>query len=984
MEKACYYFKSLFALVIFSLMLPALSIAQTQTSPTDGIKENTPSVHAFTNATIVTAPGRTINNATLVIRNGVVEAVGRRVSVPADARVWDMEGKTLYPGFIDAYSDLGMKEPRVELDRGSVSWNPHLRSHLAAENEFDTEDDGSGDLRSLGFTNALSVPPLGLLKGSTAVMNTGSGNVADRVVRSNVTQSASFNRSWAFGFTYPTSDIGTIALMRQTFYDADWYNRAHQAYSNNPVGLQRPENNAVLAALREVVRAEQPIIFETGSDEEILRALRFTDEFDLSLWILGNGHEYKLTDVLSEHRTPLILPLAFPDTPDVDSPEDALNEDLSDLRHWYLAPENPARLADAGIQFSLTSYGLENKSHFLRNLRTAVKVGLNKETALAALTTNPASLLGLSQTHGSLEVGKKANIVVTDGDLFDDATKIIDLFVEGEYFSINRENEIDPKGTWQIVSTDGVIDGELIVSETRPGRLGGSITINGNEIDLMSASVHDQSRRFRADFSGSEIGLSGPVRITASLSNESFYGWAEITGQDRIEWSATRTASAEESEAREPKTLNRDLTLANIRPAMEYGRESLPEQPRNVLVRNATIWTMGPQGILENADLLVSDGKVVEVGTNLRAPRRTVEIDAQGKHVTPGLIDAHIHSGVDGVNEIGNAIVPEVRMGDVLNVNNIWMYRQLAGGLTAAHVMHGSANPIGGQNVHIKMRWGALSHDLKIDGAPRTVKFALGENPKRVGSDRYPETRMGTEQIIADRFQNARDYEARWAAWNENPAGIPPRKDLRLDALVDILNEDILVQSHSYRQDEILMLMRLAESYDFTIKAFHHGVEAYKVAPELAEHGAGAVVWSDWGGFKIEAYDNTNYNARLLHEAGVVTSLHSDNSQIASRMNWEAAKMVRVGVDPEVALSMVTSQTAKLLGIDDKVGSLEPGKDADFVIWNGDPLSTFTKAEQTWVDGRKYFDLEEDAEMRRAIENERAQLIRLILEDKND
>ncbi len=458
------------------------------------------------------------------------------------------------------------------------------------------------------------------------------------------------------------------------------------------------------------------------------------------------------------------------------------------------------------------------------------------------------------------------------------------------------------------------------------------------------------------------------------------FGWAEITGRERIEWNATRTESGEREEQEPRERLARDLELADIRPAMEYGREAIPDQPQHVMVRNATIWTMGDDGILENADLLVTDEQVAEVGFDLSAPSGAVVIDADGKHVTPGLIDAHLHSGVDGVNEIGNAIVPEVRMGDVLNINNIWMYRQLAGGLTTAHVMHGSANPIGGQNIHIKMKWGALSDGLKINDAPRTVKFALGENPKRVGTDRYPETRMGVEQLIADRFRMARDYEARWNEWEDTGEGLPPRRDLRLEAIVDILNEDILIQSHSYRQDEILALMRLAEEFDFTIKAFHHGVEAYKVAPELAEHGAGAVVWSDWGGFKIEAYDNTNYNARLLHEAGVVTSLHSDNSQIASRMNWEAAKMVRAGVDPEVAMSMITTSTAKLLGIDHRVGSLEPGKDADFVIWNGDPLSTFTKAEQTWIEGRKYFDLEEDAEIRRTIEQERAMLIERILE----
>jgi len=243
---------------------------------------------------------------------------------------------------------------------------------------------------------------------------------------------------------------------------------------------------------------------------------------------------------------------------------------------------------------------------------------------------------------------------------------------------------------------------------------------------------------------------------------------------------------------------------------------------------------------------------------------------------------------------------------------------------------------------------------------------------------------MGVEQIIADRFRMAEDYRSAREAWERDQAGIPPRRDLRLDALVDILEGNLDVHSHSYRQDEILMLMRLADDMGFRVASFHHSLEAFKVAPELAERGIGAVVWSDWGGFKIEAYDNTNYNARLLHEAGVVTSLHSDDSQIATRMNWEAAKLVRTGVDREVALSMVTSRTAELLGIQDRVGSLEPGKDADFVIWNGDPLSTMTIPEQTWVDGRRYFDIREDAELRRAVERERADLIRLIMEAGND
>ncbi len=958
-------------------------LAAQQTAQTDGMKDNTPSVHALTGATVVTAPGQAISNATLVIRDGVIEAVGRNVNIPADARVWEMNGKTIYPGFIDTYSNAGMQDPQIELERGDLSWNPQLRAQLRAVSEYSPDEDGSENLRSQGFTTAMSVPPIGIFRGETAVFSLNAKPVTERVVQPSVAQSVSLGRSFELGFGYPNSAMGIIALIRQTLYDADWHLRAHQAYRTNPEGLERPESNAALAALESTVQGEQPMLFEARNEEEILRSLRIADEFGLDPWIRGSGHEYQILDILSEKNVPLILPLAFPDAPDVESPESALNQNLSTLRHWYFAPLNPAKLDDAGISFSFSTAGLDNTSQFLANLRKAVKHGLDSETALAALTTRPASLLGIEATHGSLQAGKAANLVVAEGDLFESEARILDVWVDGDRFQVNSPTEVDMSGEWEITSAGGNIDGTLNLNETRPGRYAGTVTIDGEEIDIASSSSRDQARRFRVDFPGEELGYDGMVRLTASLSGDELIGWAEIHGVGRFDWSGQRVSGPEEDEIRQVNVTPRDLDIALLRPSMEYGRTAVPEEPRAVLVRNATIWTMGPQGVLDGADLLVRDGLIEEVGFDLRAPRNAVVIDAEGKHVTPGLIDAHLHSGVSGVNEVGNAIVPEVRLGDVLHINNIWMYRQLAGGLTTAHVMHGSANPIGGQNQHIKMRWGAISDDLKFEGAPRTVKFALGENVKRVGTDRYPETRMGTREIMADRFRMARDYQARWQEWEQNREGIPPRKDLRMEALVDILNEDILVQSHSYRQDEILMLMRLAEEFDFRIKAFHHGVEAYKVAPELAEHGAGAVVWSDWGAFKIEAYDNTVYNARLLHEAGVKTSLHSDNSQIAARMNWEAAKMVRAGMDPEDALSLVTINTAELLGIDDKVGSLEPGKDGDFVIWNGDPLSTLTKAEQTWIDGRKYFDLEEDAALRDAVEHERSELIQLILKEQS-
>ncbi len=441
------------------------------------MKDNTPAVHAFTNAIIYTHPGTVLQNATLVIRNGVIESVGTNVDLPADARVWNMEGKTIYPGFIDAYSDVGMKEPRVELDRGNLSWNPQLRAQLTADGEFDSENDGSEPLRSQGFTTALSVPPLGIFKGEAAVMSLGKGSVSDRVVRPGVAQGVSLTRSTEFGFSYPTSAIGAIAFIRQTLYDADWYARAHQVYNDNPAGLQRPESNAALAALEDAVHGNQPLLFETRSDEEILRTIRLKNEFNITPWIRGNGHEYKLLDVLADEEIPLIVPLNFPDTPDVNTPEDALNENLSTLRHWYLAPENPARLEESGIPFSLTADGLENPAQFLGNLREAVHAGLSPQTALAALTTNPASLLGIDAIHGSIESGKTANFIIADGDLFEDEIRILDVWIDGERFRITTENQTDPAGTWEIASADGSIEAILNVEETRPGSFSGAITI---------------------------------------------------------------------------------------------------------------------------------------------------------------------------------------------------------------------------------------------------------------------------------------------------------------------------------------------------------------------------------------------------------------------------------------------------------------------------------------------------------------------------
>lgn len=949
-----------------------------RTEPVTDLRNNATGFHALVGARVVTAPGQVLENATIVIRNGLITAVGRDVRPPAGARVWDLAGQTIYPGFIDAHADLGADAVPQGGDVGPTHWNPQVRAWYSTGATLKDDSTRRAGLRSLGFGTALVVPRQGLFRGKASVVNLGDFGARDRVLRADLVQAIGFQRSFALGGTYPNSTMGTIALMKQTFMDAEWYGRARAAWENGGRATLPPETSEALAALGGVVQGKQPVLFQTESEEEYLRAARLAADYKLVPWFRGNGYEYRLVDVLKGRKEPLIVPLNFPDAPDVSSPEAALNAPLASLRHWYLAPTNPAQLEKAGVSFAITSDGLSTMTDFLPNLRIAVARGLTPDKALAALTTVPATWLGIERTHGTIAVGKVANLVVSDGDLFKEEASIRDVWVQGTRYGVTRPPQIDPRGTWAITSDEANAPQATLRIEGPLNRIRGTIEVgSGRPIPLATARVIAETGRVEATFNGEPIGQEGTVLVTGSVRGDEFFGWMALPNGADPSYRGTRTETFEGPARGTVAAKVPAVDLPFIRPSMEYGRSAPPAQPAHVLVRNATVWTQGRQGKVENADLLVSAGKVVQVGKNLQAPRGAVEIDATGKHVTPGLIDPHTHGGVSSVNESGFAIVPEVQMGDVLTHNNIWFYRQLAGGLTTTMIKHGSANPIGGENVYVKLRWGSLPEDMKFQGAPRTVKFALGENPKR-NPNRYPDTRMGTQEIIRDHFRAARDYEAEWKRWEADKTGIPPRKDLRMEALLDILNQKLLISSHGYRADEFLALVRLAEEFGFRVQTLQHGVEAYKIASELQKSGVAAVVWSDWGAFKLESYDATMYNARLLMEAGVVTALHSDDNEISTRMNWEAGKLLRTGVDEIQALSTVTNQAAKAIAIDGRVGSLEPGKDADFVIWSGNPLSQFTRAEQTWVDGRRYFSLEEDAALRAEIERQRTQLIQAV------
>jgi imidazolonepropionase-like amidohydrolase len=411
-----------------------------------------------------------------------------------------------------------------------------------------------------------------------------------------------------------------------------------------------------------------------------------------------------------------------------------------------------------------------------------------------------------------------------------------------------------------------------------------------------------------------------------------------------------------------------------------------------VLVRNATLWTCGPRGVLEKADLLVKRGTIARVGRGIEAPSAAAIIDADGKHVTPGLIDAHNHSFIVGdVNEGTRNVSAEVRIQDVINSESVNMYRQLAGGLTVANQLHGSANAIGGQSCVVKLRYGEDPRGLKMKDAKPGIKFALGENPKQSNwggehPSRYPQTRSGVHQLIRERFLAARDYMEEWEEYERGSRRrIPPRRDLQLEAVAEILRGDRLIRSHAYRGDEMLMLMRLAEEFGFRVATFEHGLEGYKVADEIAVHGAGVSSFSDWWAYKFEVYDAIPHNGAILWDRGVVVSFNSDDSELARRLNLEAAKAVKYGgVPEEEALKFVTLNAARQLAIDHRVGSLEKGKDADFVIWSGHPLSTYSICEQTWIEGRKYFDREEDLAGREALAREREALLREVKKRKDE
>jgi imidazolonepropionase-like amidohydrolase len=415
---------------------------------------------------------------------------------------------------------------------------------------------------------------------------------------------------------------------------------------------------------------------------------------------------------------------------------------------------------------------------------------------------------------------------------------------------------------------------------------------------------------------------------------------------------------------------------------------ALAQDPGTILIRNGTILTI-THGTIEHGSILIRDGKIAAVGTDVAAPPGVKVIDATGQYVMPGIIDCHSHIAIDGnVNEGSISVSSMANIADVLNPEDVDIYRDLAGGVTTANVLHGSANPIGGQTVVIKLRWGKDARDLIFQGALPGIKFALGENPKRSGFQpppgvprRYPSTRMGVMDVIREAFTEARDYQRAWNEYHRRQAAgeaylIPPRRDLKLEPLVEVLEGKRLVHVHCYREDEIVQMMRVSEEFGFKVATFQHVLEGYKVADAIARYGAGASTFSDWWAYKMEAYDAIPYNAALMTQRGVVVSVNSDSAEEARHLNQEAAKCMKWGGLSETeALKLVTLNPAIQLHIADRVGSIEPGKDADLTLWDQHPLSVYAVVQKVLIDGQVYFDRQQDLARRPALAAEKNSLM---------
>jgi imidazolonepropionase-like amidohydrolase len=985
------------------LLLVCLSLVTTAqtTFPVNGVADPREHCYAFTHATIVKDGAATLTDATLVIRDGLIVGAGAGLAVPKDAVVIDCSGKFIYPSFIDLYSDYGM--PVAERERaggrtiadffrapaqiesatkGAYNWNQAIHPETDASRLFTADETRAKPLRDQGFGTVLSHVKDGISRGTGVVVTLTDENENFAVVKQHASAHYSLSKGTSTQ-SYPSSLMGSIALLRQTYIDGQWY-KTKPAHEGTNLSLQAWNEELSL-----------PQIFEGDDKWQDLHGDRIAKEFGAQYIIKAGENEYQRIADIAATKTSYIVPVNFPQAMDVEDPDNARFVSLADMKHWELAPTNPGAFEKAGINFCLTAADLRDTKQFLTNVRKAFDYGLSEAKALDALTKTPATMIGVYDKVGSLDAGKLANFLITTGPVFAEKTTIVENWVQGKRFDVKDDAWKDVKGQYNLVIT--TLDGSSH-TVTLDVKSNSSANIIGK--DTLTAKFNFDGKLVSLSFGGhADTARGGPpgnapggrrgggggrggasTHLSGAVNGETWNGNGTDSSGNLVIWTAAFAKAAAPDSTGANARNHRPSRLGKVLfPFDGYGWDSLPTQ-HDLLIKNATVWTNEKEGRLPNTDVLLKNGKIAKVGKNLDAGGATV-IDGTGKYLAPGIIDEHSHIAAFSINEGAQSVTSEVRIADNLNPEDISIYRILSGGVTSAHILHGSANTIGGQTQLIKLRWGQTDTALKFRNWDPFIKFALGENVKRTTStnnSRFPDTRMGVEEVLTDAFTRARDYEKQ-----RKMAPNVTRRDLELDALVEILEHKRFITCHSYVQSEITALLRVADKFGFKVNTFTHILEGYKVADKMKAQGSNASTFSDWWAYKIEVTDAMAYNATIMQRVGLNVCINSDDAEQARHLNQEAAKSVKYGgMSEEDAFKMVTLNPAIALHVADRVGSIKEGKDADVVLWSDNPLSIYAKAEKTIVDGIVYFDIDRDIQLRKTIAAERNRLIQKMIAEK--
>ncbi|MGA8854721.1 MAG: amidohydrolase family protein, partial [Christiangramia sp.] len=932
----------------------------------DGVKTRNTNYTVFKNAKIHVDPKTVIENGMFAFKEGKITAVGKSINIPENSIVVDLKGKEVYPSFIDLYTSFGIEKPKkiqghgmpqYDAIREGYYWNDHIRPDTDAISHFQFDSKEVEKFHKAGFGVVNSHVPDGIIRGSgMLVALTPEVSEGERIINERSGQYLSFDKSVLSRQSYPTSIMGTTALLRQVYLDADWY--ANGNAKNKDLALEALNRNKNLVQ-----------IFGTDNLLNEFRADKVGDEFGIQYVILGSGNEYQRLDKVKGSNATYIVPLKFPEAYDVEDPYLTKHLSLEEMREWNQAPSNLKMLEEKNVPFTITTHDIDAEKDFKNNLLKAIDYGLTKEAALAALTTVPAQTIGQSGKIGVIKEGAWANFLITSGDYFDEETTLYENWIQGEKKVLSSIDVTDITGNYDLKVNGKTYDLKIKGEASKPkadvklgeSKIGSKLNFEDNWMNLLLSSPDTT----KTDF----IRLVAKVpEKTNEISGKAILANGTESSFQASRKSASKKDDKKDEDKKEPETHD---VIPVTYPNIAYGFAEKPKQ-ENILFKNATVWTSEETGVLKNTDVLVKNGEIVKIGEGLNASGAKV-IDATGKHLTAGIVDEHSHIAASDINEAGHNSSAEVRMKDVVDPTDINIYRNLAGGVTTIQLLHGSANPIGGQSAILKLKWGESAENMVFEEAAPFIKFALGENVKQSNwsGNRFPQTRMGVEQVFVDYFSRAKAYETRKKSGAEDF-----RKDLEMETLVEILNGERFVTSHSYIQSEINMLMKVAEQFDFKINTFTHILEGYKVADKMKEHGVGASTFSDWWAYKYEVNDAIPYNASIMNDVGITVAINSDDPEMSRRLNQEAAKSVKYGgMSEEDAWKMVTINPAKLLHIDNFVGSIKTGKQADLVLWNNHPLSIYAKPEKTMVEGVIYFDVDRDIQMRDEIQKERNELI---------